>query len=205
MAIVSAVVVLAVGGFLLGLELIAANRVPDLEPADSPQPTAATPAVAEQSEQDVAQADPQAVPVVAVSDFDPLGNGSENPERTELAIDGDPQTAWPTQTYFDPLELQKAGVGLLLDLGSPQQVSEVELVLLNQTSDVEIRVAPDTSQAPPSTPEGYIQLTRAERAGSALTVDGDPRTTRFVLVWFTRLPQTDEGWRGGVGEVVVRG
>lgn len=205
MATIAAVVVLGVGAFLLGLELIAANRVPDLEPADSPQPTGATPAVAEQSEQDVAQADPAQVPVVAASDFDPLGNGSENPERAALAIDDDPETAWPTQTYFDPLELQKAGVGLLLDLGSPQQVSEVDLVLLNQTSDVEIRVAPETSQAPPSTPEGYIQLTRAERAGSALTVEGDPRTTRFVLVWFTRLPPTDEGWRGGVGDVVVRG
>lgn len=205
MATIAAVVVLGVGGFLLGLELIAANRVPDLEPADSPQATTGTPAVEEQSEQNVAESDPAPVPVVAVSDFDPLGNGSENPDRTPLAIDGDPSTAWPTQTYFDPLELQKAGVGLLLDLGSPQQVSEIDLVLLNQTSDVEIRVAPETSQSPPSTPEGFIRLTRAERAGSALTVEGDPRTTRFVLVWFTRLPPTDEGWRGGVGDVVVRG
>ena len=204
-ATIATAVLLGIGAFLLGLELIAANRVPDLDPADSPLPTEAATQPAETPTDAGSSGDPQPVAIAAVSDFDPLGNGSENPERTGLAVDGDLQTAWPTQTYFDPLELQKAGVGLLLDLGSTQTVSEVELVLLNQTSDVEIRVAPPNAQSAPGTPEGFVQLTRAERAGTALTLTGDPRETRYVLVWFTRLPPTEEGWRGGVANVVVRG
>ena len=204
-ATIATAVLLGIGAFLLGLELIAANRVPDLDPADSPLPTEAATQPAETPTDAGSSGDPQPVAIAAVSDFDPLGNGSENPERTGLAVDGDLQTAWPTQTYFDPLELQKAGVGLLLDLGSTQTVSEVELVLLNQTSDVEIRVAPPNAQSAPGTPEGFVQLTRAERAGTALTLTGDPRETRYVLVWFTRLPPTEEGWCGGVANVVVRG
>ncbi len=208
-AMIVVVVVLGLGAFLLGLELIAANRVPDLDPADSPLPTPAstgTPtAGSDTATSGAGQAAPAPVPITSATDFDPLGNGSENPERADLAIDGDPESAWPTQTYFDPLELQKAGVGLLLDLGSSAEVSEVQLTLLGQTSDVEIRVAPEDATAPPRTPEGFIQLVRAERAGNALTMSADPRTTRYVLVWFTRLPPTDDGWRGGVGDVVIRG
>lgn len=210
MATIGVVVILGLGAFLLGLELIAANRVPDLDPADSPLPTpASTDTATTASDGRVADDTPaptsEPVPITSAADFDPLGNGSENPERAALAIDGDPASAWPTQTYFDPLELQKAGVGLLLDLGSATEVAEVQLTLLGQTSDVEIRVAPEDATTPPGTPEGYIQLVRTERAGNALTMSGDPRTTRFVLVWFTRLPPTDDGWRGGIGDVVIRG
>ena len=207
-ATIGVVIVLGVGGFLLGLELIAANRVPDLDPADSPLVTPATTstpaATAAGADTDVRR-EPEPVPIASAVDFDPLGNGSENPDRTALAIDDDPESAWPTQTYFDPLELQKAGVGLLLDLGSATRVSEVQLTLVGQTSDVEIRVAPEDAESAPQTPEGYIQLVRTERAGAALTMSGDARTTRYVLVWFTRLPPAQDGWRGGVSDVVVRG
>ena len=208
-AVVAVAVMIGLGIFLLGLELIAANRVPALDPADSPSASApsasaATPGPATEEDGEAAPT-PTVRPVVAASDYDPLGNGSENADRAALAVDGDPATAWPTQTYFDPLELQKAGVGLLLDLGSPTPVGAVDLTLLGQSSDVEVRLAPEDATDAPASPEGFVQLGRTEQAGAGLTVSGDPRTTRFVLLWFTRLPQVDDGWRGGVAEAVVRG
>ena len=206
-AVITVAAMMGVGAFLLGLELIAANRVPDLDPADSP--TAPAPTAASTPDAPAQPDDPQesrtARQVVAISDYDPLGNGSENAEEAELAIDGDLATAWRTQTYFDPLELQKAGVGLVLDLGIPTTVDSVDLSLLGQSSDVEVRVAPEDVTELPQTPEGFIQLARTEQAGNALTLTGEPRTTRYVLVWFTRLPPVDGGWRGGVAEAVVRG
>ena len=204
-AVIAAAVAIGVGIFLLGLELIAANRVPELDPADSPLATETDdPPVVVDSDPAVDE-ELIARPVVDTADYDPLGNGSENADRTGNAVDGDLATSWPTQTYFDPLELQKAGVGLLLDLGSPVPVQEVDLTLLGQPSDVEIRVAPEDQQGVPATPEGFIQLGRAQAAGTTVTVTGDARTTRYVLVWLTRLPQVDDGWRGGVTEVALRG
>lgn len=208
-AIVAVSVMIGLGVFLLGLELIAANRVPALDPADSPTGSPGTaqsdPSDSTGETDDVAPPPVTVQQVASVSDYDPLGNGSENGDRASLAIDGDPSTAWPTQTYFDPLELQKAGVGIVLDLGRPAPVAAVDLTLVGQSSDVEVRVAPEDSDVLPPTPEGFIQLTRTEQAGTGLTLSGDTRTTRYVLIWFTRLPPVDDGWKGGVAEAVVRG
>ncbi len=64
------------------------------------------------------------------SDLDPQGtDGGENPEDAPLAVDGDPQTAWQTSSYeqqFGPGGL-KTGVGLVIDLGEPRQVSGVDV------------------------------------------------------------------------------
>lgn len=204
-AVVAVAVMIGVGVFLLGLQLIEANRVPALDPADSPTTVQNDTAVASPANEPPAEPTPVVRPVASATDYDPLGNRSENSDRAPLAVDGDPETAWPTQTYFDPLELQKAGVGIVLDLGSPTPVGAVDLTLLGQSSDVEVRVAPEDVTELPATAEGFIQLARTEQAGTGLTLSGGPRTTRWVLVWFTRLPPVADGWRGGVAEAVVRG
>jgi len=202
-ATVVAGVVIGLGAILLGVELLAANRVPDLDPAGSP-------VVEGQARPAPAPASPVrgGITVREVSsarDYDPWGNGSENSEQTSLAIDGDASTAWPTQTYFDPLEQQKPGVGLLLDFGQAVPVQTVDLDLQGRTSDVEVRLAPPDALGVPPTQDGFTLFGRAEGAGSSVSITGEPSSARFVLVWFTRLPQTDGGWRGGVAEAVVRG
>ena len=85
------------------------------------------------------------------TDFDPEGDDqSENSETVPLAIDGDPATAWRTSTYFDPLSQQKSGVGLMLDLGKPVDVSDVRLTMIGAGTDLELRAAPDARTAPTS-------------------------------------------------------
>ncbi|MGH2698394.1 MAG: protein kinase domain-containing protein [Actinomycetota bacterium] len=69
-----------------------------------------------------------AIEVQSVTDFDPQGDGSEHPEETDLAVDGDSATAWTTENYNDPLSaLGKDGVGLVFDLGSETEVASVEV------------------------------------------------------------------------------
>src|SRR5262249_44607509 len=42
----------------------------------------------------------RALPIVAARDFDPApGDGSEHPDETRFAIDGDPRTTWQTESY----------------------------------------------------------------------------------------------------------
>jgi putative peptidoglycan lipid II flippase len=189
LAVVAALLFL-VGATLLGLQLL----VGDLRGGEDEDATAGadTPSATEEPvEEESPAGDPQPLPVNVVTDFDPAGNGEENPDSAGLALDGDPETAWLTQTYYDPLEVQKRGVQLLLE---------------GETSGVEIRVAPEDAEVPPEQPDGWAVVARDEEAGASveLTLD-EPAATGWLLVWFTRLPAVGGDFRGGIAEVVVLG
>jgi putative peptidoglycan lipid II flippase len=207
-ALVSVAIALGIGVFLLSLDLLAANRVPDLD-GDSGAPGGAASDEQGFSEPDAQPAPPPEAlterPIVRAADYDPYGNGTENADRTSLAIDSDVGTVWPTQVYYDPLELQKPGVGVLLDLGRPVEVASVDLVLAGAPSDVSVLLTPPDAQQVPPTPDGLVEFGTVSAAPESVTVMGQPQRSRYVLVWYTRLPQVPDGWRGGVAEVVVRG
>ena len=145
--------------------------------------------------------------IAGVSDFDPQADPSEeNPDLARLAIDGDPSTAWQTLTYEGNPELGglKDGVGLVVDLGDPVDVSEVDLTLLGQPYDLEILAADEESGAPTSA-DGLAQVASAQNAGPKvdLKLDGSV-TTRYLVVWLTSLPPYSGGYKGQVAEIVVR-
>jgi putative peptidoglycan lipid II flippase len=150
---------------------------------------------------------PRMVPVAVVRDFDPEGNGEENGAQAVWAVDGDEDTAWRTKTYFNRPNLggTKDGVGLLLDLGSRQEVSALELGLVGAGTHVELRASDRLG-----TEAGDFRLLRrAQGAGTAVTLRPDSTlTTRYLLIWLTRLPPAPDSpgdFRGGITEVVVRG
>lgn len=163
------------------------------DPDPAPESTATTPAST-------------STPITGVSaiDLDPQGDPpEENRELAPLAVDGDPATAWRTVTYeqdLGPTGL-KTGVGLRLDLGSSQEVSEVDLTLGGSPSDVSLYLSNDD---PPGvagqTPVATVTADDQER----VTLEG-PATGRFLTIWFTSLPEAEGGFRGEVAEVVVRG
>src|SRR5262249_10530687 len=142
---------------------------------------------------------------VTASDFDPQGtDGSENPEEAPLAVDGNPATVWQTSIYdqqFGPAGL-KTGVGLVLDLGASHHVSAVDLTMAGSPTQVQVYVL---AQSPTSLqgnkPAGETTIT-----GTKGSVTIDPAAAgRYVVVWLTRLPAVDGGFRGGVAEAVVKG
>lgn len=153
----------------------------------------------------------QVLPIAGISDFDPLpeGSGDEHPELVPLAIDGDPETAWETMAYFDDRQLgAKTGVGLVVDLGKVRDVSEVQVSLLGNSTTLELRAAPQSSDDPPTgSADEYTLLDTVAKAGAEaeFTLDS-PARTRYLLVWLTALPKVDEGtWRGRVSEIQVLG
>jgi hypothetical protein len=138
--------------------------------------------------------------------YDPEGSTPENPDQVSNAIDGDPATSWDTLNYYDPLELQKSGVGLYVDLGEPVPVSQVEVLLTTSDSDVELRILPEGSGDVPGGIDGWEPVELIEGAGGTATFEiDDPLTTQYVLVWFTRLPQSGSDYKGGIAEVSVHG
>ncbi|HEV7626094.1 MAG TPA: protein kinase family protein [Streptomyces sp.] len=149
----------------------------------------------------------KAVKVVDAKDFDPPpgGNGSENPDDVPDAYDGAPGTYWLTQKYFGRPDFGnlKPGVGLVLDLGKPQQVSSVKVDFMGATT-AGFLAAPRSTTGMPSSLGGFSKV--SEGTGEHLTLKAKkPIRTQYVLVWLTKLPLSDDGnYRGRITEIQVQ-
>lgn len=145
-------------------------------------------------------AEPQVVKAAKAEGFDPLGDKSEKPERAALAIDGKPSTFWRTENY-DSVDLGrlKDGVGLLLDMGKPVQISDVAVTLSNTPgSSVELKVGDSPELA-------SLKTVAREKDGSGkITLTPEQAASgQYVLIWFTRLPAEADGFHGTIYDVVV--
>lgn len=136
---------------------------------------------------------------VRVTAFDPPpGDGRENDGAVPNAVDGDATTAWGTERYdsaaFGGL---KQGVGLLIDLGQPTAVQQVE-VGLRPGGNVELRAAdelgPDAGAFP-------VVASVADSGPVARLVPGEPVTARYFLVWLTGLPADGNRFQGSINEL----
>jgi serine/threonine-protein kinase len=132
------------------------------------------------------------VEIVGAEDFDPVGGDGEHPEEVQLAIDGDPATAWTTETYSTSAELDasgKPGVGLILDAGRAVTARRLDLQSVQGGWDVEVYGA---SSGPPASIEDW-----GEELGSVSGVSEEQtvelsalRPSRYYLVWITKLSPT---------------
>jgi hypothetical protein len=145
------------------------------------------------------------VEVRAVTSFDPEGDdGEENEDRVGLVVDGDRSTAWTTKTYFDQFGDTglKHGVGLVLDLGSVQEVGTVTVRTVGGGTDLELRTA---DQQGASVDDYDLVAKKADVDGNAVLVPRDALRTRYLLVWLTSLPAIGSDFRGSIAEISVRG
>jgi putative peptidoglycan lipid II flippase len=149
--------------------------------------------------------------IAAMTDFDPVtdgGSGDENSDEVQLATDGDPSTAWTTLTYDSPqLGNLKPGVGLLVDLGEARTVTAVDLTLIGTGTDLELRAAAQGVTSPPPRAGGLHVVASANDAGTQVSLEPqDPVTTRYLLVYLTKLPPGGTGgYQGGIAELKVAG
>ncbi|MBW3601251.1 MAG: hypothetical protein KY434_00945, partial [Actinobacteria bacterium] len=142
--------------------------------------------------------------VSRVESFDPEGDGSENDELLALLVDGDPATAWRTDTYnsaaFGGL---KDGVGVRADLGAEREVETVMLSTTTPGIEFDVRIA-DTPADDLARWRPVATVEQAsERAGARLD---EPERTRHVLIWLTgTLPGASGGYRAEISELTIRG
>ena len=114
--------------------------------------------------------------------LDPEGDGEEHDEEAALVADRDASTAWTTMEYYDPLELQKSGVGLVLDLGAPADVPR---------SRSARRAGRPTSRCgwlgdPGRSPAAFQEFDGTTNATGPTTLRvAEPVRARYVLVWLT--------------------
>jgi putative peptidoglycan lipid II flippase len=132
-------------------------------------------------------ADGGVVKPVRATVFSP-GGEADNPADAGQAIDGNPATAWTTDTYSDPVPFPnfKNGVGLILQLPQPTAVSTVTLSLNSTGTSIQLRSAQtstpasldDTTELTPPTPM---------KTGSNTITIANPTPTSNLLVWITTL------------------
>ena len=160
------------------------------------------------------------LPIEDVRSYDPLGDdnddgqpdgvdGKERDKRAELAADADGTTSWLTRKYDSPTVGDKGGVGLIVDLGNPKQLSTIDLDLVGFGTDIDIRVADQIL----NDPDLWTDFASVNDAGPEITLRS-PRsvTGQYVLIWFTGLPVIPESttgdsprYQGGIRQVSITG
>ena len=140
--------------------------------------------------------------------FDPRGAppngalGTEREKSADFAIDGDAVTAWTTKTYKTATLGKKGGVGLILDLGEEADVTGVSLGLIGFGTDLQVRVANEILPDP----DLWTKLVSIDNAGPQIDLRAPrPVTGRYVLIWLTGIPPTENGkkFQGGVTSASV--
>ncbi len=152
-------------------------------------------------------ATPPPIEVADAISFDPFTDDpdkQENQAQAARAIDPDRTRGWQTEGYnqnFGPGGI-KPGVGLILDLGRSQEVGQLSLVL-TPTGGSALTIY-GANGSPPPTLEGWTKLSGPEtaQATAKFNLEGE---YQYVLIWFTSLPQDEEGkFRGGIANVTLR-
>jgi serine/threonine protein kinase len=115
--------------------------------------------------------------------FDPYGSppGQEHNNEARNATDGNPSTYWETEHYNDAPNLDKPGVGLILDAGGAVRLRQLGFSTATPGFIAEIKASNTTSSfnavvAPPrvTTPTTYYTIQQAT-------------SYRYYLIWITRL------------------
>jgi hypothetical protein len=141
---------------------------------------------------------------VKASVFSP-GGGPDSPDKAGLAIDGDPATAWPTDTYFDPEPFPKFkdGVGLLLQLPAPTSLAAVTIDLSSTGTVAQIRSSANPTPAKLSDTAELSPPTPLKPGHNVINVKASAPTT-FVLVWISVLGTTGGKSHSDISEVTLQ-
>ena len=197
----------AIATLVISLIVVALNS---LGPKPSTgESTAPSPAASESQGTSEAGA---VVPVASAKDFDPRadnGNGEEHADQAKNAIDGDAGTGWSTVKYWtSAMGGEKPGVGLVLDLGQPVQIGEVELTFAAAGENVELRVPAKeaTDKAPMDRQAQWKAVANAEGAAEKTVLKpSEPVTSRYLLVYLTKLPEVSKDrYSATINEIVVK-
>jgi len=141
---------------------------------------------------------------VSATVFSP-GGEADNPSQAAQAIDGNPATAWDTDTYHDavPFPAFKSGVGLLLQLPKPTVVGAVNLDLASTGTKIQIR---SSATATPGKLDNTTALTQpvAMKPGHNSIPVKASAPTSYLLVWIPTLGTTNGESRSGLSDITVQ-
>jgi putative peptidoglycan lipid II flippase len=136
--------------------------------------------------------------------FSPQGE-ADAPSLAGLAIDGNPTTVWPTDTYSDPSPFPgfKNGVGLMLALPQPTTVGAVTVAVTGTGTAVQIRSSATPNPATLEDTTALTQPTPLQTGNNTITVNATAPTSN-LLVWISTLGTVDGKSRTDISEITVK-
>ncbi|HET6856719.1 MAG TPA: protein kinase family protein [Streptomyces sp.] len=155
--------------------------------------------------------DPEPLEISDAAVFAPNGSGID--AVVPNAVDGKTDTAWITPQYrgyanFGNLPSRKDGSGIIVDLGSVQDVAGLDIDMYRSGQTVEVLAADEGATDPSDLSDFSQRLTELEPATSKLETTLDkPVRSRYVLIHVTALPTDGSAgtFRGGISEIRITG
>jgi putative peptidoglycan lipid II flippase len=141
---------------------------------------------------------------VSATVFSP-GQEADNPSQAALAIDGNPATAWETDTYHDavPFPSFKSGVGLLLQLPKPTVVGAVTVDVASTGTKIQIRSSATSTPGKLDNTTALTQPASMHQGHNSIPVKASAPTS-YLLVWISTLGTTNGESRSALSEVTVQ-
>jgi len=133
------------------------------------------------------------------------GGTPDNPGKADLAIDGNPDTFWPTATYTDPVPFPTfiEGEGLILHLPEPTALSAVTLDVSSTGTEVQIRSSPTENPTSLDDTTELVGTTPLQPGNNRIEVHNDTKTSN-VLVWISKLGTTNGQSRTEISEITLQ-
>jgi hypothetical protein len=150
-----------------------------------------------------------ALDIVDVGDHDPDGDLREWPDRVGEAIDGDPDTFWPTESYHDADIYGPRRTGSVC--GSPSRSRRRSPTSRSTSPGTAVRWNCGSATALPAEdrlPSDWgVRIHEAQIGSAELQIDDLPDDAEgdTLLLWFTELPPGGNGYRGEIRDIRVYG
>lgn len=141
---------------------------------------------------------------ISATVFSPDG-APDNPQDAKLAIDGNPNTGWSTVTYQDAVPFPKfiQGMGLLLHLSEPTELSVVTLTVPSTGTQVQLRSSPTQTPAKLSDTTELAPTTSLQPGRNRIAVHNQTKTSN-VLVWISTLGTTNGESRTEISDITLQ-
>ena len=135
---------------------------------------------------------------VEVVDYDPGGNGDENPSLVARIIDGDDSTGWSTESYrtsnFGKL---KDGTGAYIDFGKRVDMKEMTIISSGGWSGA-VKASDDVLN--------WTMVKEIKGAQPEISLKMEDTYHRYYLIWITDLSPAEQGkYHDKIFEVRARG
>ncbi|MEU6454585.1 serine/threonine protein kinase [Streptomyces sp. NPDC047065] len=127
---------------------------------------------------------------------------AQAPGDVAKTYDGDSSTFWRTKRYNEgpTLAPYKPGVGIVYDLGSPQEVSAATIGLRYTGDHTAVHLYATDSLSPSTGIDGMKEIGTATATGTSLTLKASkPIKTQYVLLWITAVPNAPSDGYSGAG------
>ncbi|HEY1833295.1 MAG TPA: protein kinase [Solirubrobacteraceae bacterium] len=135
----------------------------------------------------------------AAHDYNPFGTGPENRDTVENVVDGDPNTTWSTETYYDGTLRKNGGVGLGIYLDAKPGVIGKAIEVQTPTPGFQVQVYAsnhidlrlpygDSTALGQRGWQGPIGASTYVHSGERIRLQSGTRRYRYYLLWMTTLP-----------------